>query len=107
VTWIVIVAVGIGSFLFRVVPLLALARVTFSERTDRWIRHAGTAAVTALIAVSTQRQATGRATVPTVLAVGTAAVLAARGSSMVRLLILGGAVFAGGMLAADVLARVA
>ena len=105
-TWIVILAVGIGSFLFRVVPLLALARVSFSERTDRWIRHAGTAAVAALIAVSTQHQATGRAAVPTVLAVGTAAVLAARGASMVRLLTLGGAVFACSTVAADLLARV-
>ena len=58
------------------------------------IRHAGTAAITALIVVSTKQSATGDAVVPTVLAVAVAAVLAARGASMLRLLRIGGAIYA-------------
>jgi branched-subunit amino acid transport protein len=103
--WIVILAVGLGSFLFRVVPMLALARVTSSATVERWIRHAGTAAVTALIAVSTRHGATGRATGPTLAAVGVAAVVAARGAPMGRLLLLGGATFACGTIAVAALAR--
>ncbi len=58
------------------------------------IRHAGTAAITALIMVSTKQSATGDAVVPTVLAVAAAVVLAARGASMLRLLVCGGGIYA-------------
>jgi len=68
-TWIVMVAVGLGSYLFRLGPLLVLQRVSLSDRADQLIRHAGTAAITALIVVSTKQSATGSAAVPTVLAV--------------------------------------
>ena len=61
-----------------------------NERGERVIRHAGMAAITALIMVSTKHSATGHAAVPTMLAVGAAAVLAARGGSMLRLLVCGG-----------------
>jgi branched-subunit amino acid transport protein len=104
VTWVVIVAVGLGSFLFRVGPLLALHRVPSSGRADRVVRHAGTAAITALIAVSTRYSSTGRATVPTLVAVAAAGVLAVRGATMLRLLVLGGATFAGTVAALRLLA---
>ena len=42
---------------FRVGPLLLLQRSAFSDAGDRLIRHASTAAITALIAVSTQQRA--------------------------------------------------
>jgi branched-subunit amino acid transport protein len=51
-TWIAIVAVGIGSYLVRVTPVLALAHVALSPRAERVLRHAGTAAIAGLIATS-------------------------------------------------------
>lgn len=104
-TWIVVLAVGAGSFLFRVGPLLAFQRVSFSARAERLIRYAGTAALTALIAVSTRRTAVGTATVPAVLAVALGVVLAARGASMARVLLAGGALYAVATLAVDFLVR--
>ena len=60
-TWVVVLAVGAGSFVFRLGPLLLLQRISLTERADRVIRHAGTAAITALIVVSTKNSATGTA----------------------------------------------
>ena len=103
-TWIVMIAVGVGSYLFRLVPLLVLRRVTLSDRADQLIRHAGTAAITALIVLSTKQSATGSAAVPALLAVSVAAVLAARRASMLRLLAVGGAIYAGSLVAVAAIA---
>jgi branched-subunit amino acid transport protein len=92
--WLVIVAVGVGSYALRAGPQLLFERTSLSATGDRMIRHAGTAALTALIVLSTKQSATGNATVPTLLAVAVAAVLAARGGSMLRLLVCGGCVYA-------------
>jgi branched-subunit amino acid transport protein len=94
VTWFVVIAVGLGSFAFRLAPLLLLQRAPISERTDRLIRHGGAAAITALIVLSTKAAASGTAALPTLVAVGTGLVLAARGASMVRLLLCGGGAYA-------------
>ena len=104
-TWLVMVAVGLGSYVFRLGPLLVLHRVSLSERADQVIRHAGTAAITALIVVSTKHSATGSAAIPTLLAVCTAAILAARRASMVRLLLVGGAIYACSLIAMEAIAR--
>jgi branched-subunit amino acid transport protein len=93
-TWIVILAVGLGSYVFRVAPQLLFERTSLSAGGDQLIRHAGTAALTALIVVSTKQGASGNALVPTLLAVAVAAVVAARGGSLVRLLAWGGGVYA-------------
>ena len=99
-TWVVVLAVGAGSFLFRAGPLLALQRTQLGPRADRVIRHGGLAAVTALIATSTRRSATGDVTVPTLVAVAVGVVLGVRGASMVRLLVIGGAAY----VASDIVA---
>ena len=104
-TWLVILAVGAGSFVFRLGPLLLLQRISPTERGDRVIRHAGTAAITALIAVSTKTSATGSALVPTVLAMAAAIGLAARGASMLRLLLCGGGIYAGSVIGMDLVGR--
>ena len=104
-TWLVIFAVGAGSFVFRLGPLLVFERVSLGDRGDRVIRHAGTAAVTALIVTTTKHSATGPMTVPTVLAVAAAVVLAARGASMLRLLIFGGGIYAVSAIVMDLVAR--
>ena len=90
-TWLVILAVGAGSFVFRLGPLLVFQRITLTERGDRVIRHAGTAAITALIVVSTQARARpGAPPCRRCWRWASAVVLAARGASMLRLLVCGG-----------------
>ena len=93
-TWLVIIAVGAGSFVFRLGPLLVFERVTLSERGDRVIRYAGTAALTALIVTSTKRSAESGSVMATLSALSVGVVLAARGASMRRLLLFGGATYA-------------
>jgi branched-subunit amino acid transport protein len=103
--WVVILGVGLGSYAFRLGPLLLFRRVSLTERGERLLRNAGTSAIVALIVVSTKNGASGTATVPTVLAVGVATVLAARGATMLRLLVCGGGIYACSIVAADLLAR--
>ena len=102
-TWIVVLAVGAGSFLFRVGPLLLLERKPLGATGDRMIRHAGTAAITALIAVSTAHSASSGHVLPSLLAVAVAVVLATRGVSMIRIVLCGGAVYAALTLALQLL----
>jgi branched-subunit amino acid transport protein len=105
VTWVVVLAVGAGSFVFRLGPLLLLQRISLTGRADRVIRHAGTAAITALIVVSTKSSATGTGAIPTLLAVAAGVVLAARGVSLLRLVVCGGGIYACSLLVVDLLAR--
>ena len=104
-TWVVILTVGAGSFVFRLGPLLFFRRSSLGAGGDRVVRNAGIAAITALVVVATKQHATGRATVPTLLAMTLAVVLVARGASMLRLLVWGGALYAGTIIAAGVIAR--
>jgi branched-subunit amino acid transport protein len=103
--WVVILAVGLGSFAFRVAPMVVFQRVTLSERGDRAIRDAGTAAITALIALSAKQSATGGSAIPTLSAMAVAVVLAARGASMILLLVIGGATYAGAVIVTGLIAR--
>ncbi|HUP73548.1 MAG TPA: AzlD domain-containing protein [Acidimicrobiales bacterium] len=103
-TWLVILAVGAGSFMLRLGPLLVFERITLTERGDRVIRHAGTAVITALIVMTTKHSATGGSLVPTLLAVAVGIVLAARGSSMPRLLLFGSAVYFCSTIVLDLIA---
>ena len=100
-TWLVILAVGAGSFLFRVAPLLLLGRVPLGPRAEGAVRHAGLAAITALVVVGTRQVATGTATVPALAAVLVGVVASARRASMVRLLVYGGATYAGALLVVE------
>ena len=94
-TWIVVLAVGLGSYLFRVGPLLAIQRMTLSPQVERVVRHAGTAAITALIVVAGKQSAAGGSALPTILALAAGIGLACRGASMTRILFVGGALYAG------------
>jgi branched-subunit amino acid transport protein len=95
VTWIVVLTVGVGSYLFRVGPLLAIQRMTLPPRAERVIRHAGTAAITALIVVAGKQSAAGGSVLPTILALAAGIGLACRGAAMTRILVVGGALYAG------------
>jgi branched-subunit amino acid transport protein len=103
-TWVVVLAVGAGSFVFRLGPLLLLQRISLTERAGGVLRHAGNAAITALIVVSTKNGATGTAALPTLLAVAAGVVLAARGVSMVRLVVCGGGIYACSLIVVDLVA---
>lgn len=102
--WVVMLVVGAGSFVLRLAPLALFGRVGLSERADRIVRDGGMAAITALIVTSTEQSATGDAMVPTLLAVGLALVLAARGASMRLLLVCGGALYAVAIVAVGLVA---
>lgn len=103
--WVVILAVGAGSYAFRLAPLLLLERVSLSERSDRVVRYAGISAITALIATSSRQHAAGTAVVPTVLALAAAIALAARGASMMLLLAGGGGIYAGSVVVLQLAGR--
>lgn len=90
-TWVLFLAVGAGSIVFRLAPVLLFQQLSLAKRADRLIRHAGNAAITALIVVSTKNSATGTDALPTLLAAAAGVVLAARGVSMLRLVVYGAA----------------
>jgi branched-subunit amino acid transport protein len=92
-TWLALIGVGLVSYLFRAGPLLLLGGVRISDRVDRTVRHAGAAAVTALM-IGAMRDSGGGYSLSVVAATATALVLAAGRSSMLRVVLGGGAVYA-------------
>ena len=92
-TWIALIAVGLISYVFRAAPLFLLGRVRISDRVDRSVRHAGAAAVTALL-IGAMRDSGGGYSLPVVAGTAMALVLAAGRSSMLRVVFSGGAVYA-------------
>jgi len=94
-TWAVILAVGLGSYVLRAMPLLLGPRWPRSQRFDNIVAHAGTAALAALIVGGLRRSATSTdELVATGAAVAAALTIAVRGGSMARVLLAGGAAFA-------------
>ena len=89
-TWLAIVLVGLGSYVFRIVPLLVLPRLGLrSSRLEQAAQHAGTAALSALMVSSvTHRVALGDAG-PTLAGVGVALVLALREAPMLVVVVAG------------------
>lgn len=91
--WIAVLGVGVGSYVFRLAPLLVLGRMRLSERAEELLARAGLAAVTALIATSVRSAAVGPPAPAVLAAVGVGTVLAIRRASMVRIVLAGGAVY--------------
>lgn len=81
-TWIALALAGIGSYLFRYGPLVALERVTVPPVVERALRHAGPSTMAALAASSVAHQppagAGGMVAVAVALAAATAAALLQR-----------------------------
>jgi branched-subunit amino acid transport protein len=102
-TWIVILAVGAGSFVFRVIPLSVASRISVSERFDRTLRHAATAALGALLATSFDHSARTGNDVALAVASGIALVLSLRGSSMPRVVGVGAASYLAAVVALGLL----
>jgi branched-subunit amino acid transport protein len=94
-TWLVILAVGVGSYGLRVGPLLVRNRSQVSARFDHVIRLAGTAALTSLVMTSSIRAGEGGGSwLPVLVALGLGLVVAARGGSMLRIVAVGLAAYA-------------
>ena len=92
--WVAILGVGLGSYAFRVVPLLVLDRAPLPPRAEALIGRAGLAALTALIALSTHSAAAGGAAPETIAGVGVGTVAAARRAPMLLVVVGGGAMYA-------------
>jgi branched-subunit amino acid transport protein len=96
-TWAAILAVGLGSYLFRLLPLVLMGhrgRTTVSAPLDRTIRHASAAALTALVVSSlVHGSGSGQPLALWGAAAGGLAV-ALRGATMLRVVVLGMAVYA-------------
>lgn len=91
--WLVILAVGLGSFAFRAVPLLVAGGAGQHPWSDRLIRHASTAALTALVVSSTLGANGTGPLLPSLAAVGVGTLAAARGRSMLVVVGVGMAAF--------------
>ena len=91
-TWIAVVLVGLGSYAFRVIPMLVGGRARRPGRVDRAIDHAGLAALTALVVAGVQdHDGGGRpgAALWAVAAVIAGTAVARRGGSMLAVVVAG------------------
>ena len=89
-TLLTMVLVGLGSYVLRVTPVFVLPRIELSPRAERTIRHAGAAALTALVVSSLSHRSAAGDLGPSLLAVGTGLFAAARGASMPKIVAAGG-----------------
>jgi branched-subunit amino acid transport protein len=84
-TLLAMVLVGVGSYAFRALPLLALPRLQLAPRTERALRHATTAAISALTVGSLMHPRSTADLGATTLAAAVAIALALRGLSLLRI----------------------
>jgi branched-subunit amino acid transport protein len=102
-TWLVILAIGAGSYVFRALPVLVDAAWLRSPRFERTIGYAGTAALAALVATGFRGSATSPTTTVAVVAAATVAgLIAMRGRSMYAILGTGAGAYAAVMIATSV-----
>jgi len=87
--WIAVIAVGLGSLVFRIVPLAFADRLVGMTGVDRVLRHAGTAAVAAMAASSLDRAAVTSHVPALFVAAGVGLVLTLRGKSMLTVVAVG------------------
>jgi branched-subunit amino acid transport protein len=90
VIWPAIVLAGAGSYVLRLLPLVVLPKVTLPPRIERGIRHAGIAAITALLVSSVTHRGGASDLLPTLVAVAVGLALAVRGAAMLRVVTIGG-----------------
>lgn len=96
-TWFAVLVAGLGSYAFRVAPLLLGNRLRISARTQDILRHAGMGGMAALLASSVLGFGStgGAGAIAAVLAaVGAAAVVSWRGRSMTLVVLAGSAFYA-------------
>jgi branched-subunit amino acid transport protein len=93
-TFLAIALVGLGSYAFRCVPLLTLPRRSVSPAVERSLRHAGTAAIAALVAGSLVGAPGGADVEASRVAVAAAIVVAVRGATLLRVVVVGVGIYA-------------
>jgi branched-subunit amino acid transport protein len=104
-TWMVIMAVGLGSYALRALPVVLEAGWLRSPRVERTMGYAGTAALAALIVVGLRRSAsTPVDTAAVIVAAATAVIVAVRRGSMPKILLAGGCAYAAALASASLLA---
>jgi branched-subunit amino acid transport protein len=103
-TLLAMVLVGLGSYAFRVVPLVTLPKLTVSPRLERSMRHATTAAITALIVGSLAGARSSADLGASIVAVAVGLAVAMRGGPLLRGVAGGIGAYAAVMLGAAVLA---
>jgi branched-subunit amino acid transport protein len=98
--WLAIVLVGLGSYVFRVVPMLLGERMRLSERVDETLRHAAVGAMTALMVLGVERAAPepfSAHSVPVGLALAISGTVAILGRSMPLVVLCGGMTYGGAL----------
>lgn len=94
--WLAVVLTGLGSYAFRVVPILLGERIQLSDRAEATLRHAGVGSLTALLVLGV-RQLTTDPTGPNPIAVAVAlassASVAMLGRRMPLVVLCGGAAY--------------
>ncbi|MGD9998236.1 MAG: AzlD domain-containing protein [Ilumatobacteraceae bacterium] len=96
--WVVIVAVGAGSYLLRVGPLLVLQRKALPARFEATVRAAGVAAIAGLVATSGTDAAHDGRMIPTLVAMAGGIVASTRRAPMAVVLGVGGALYLAALL---------
>jgi branched-subunit amino acid transport protein len=94
--WLAILLVALGSYTFRVVPMLLGERVRLSERADATLQHAAVGAMTALLVLGLKHvggDALGREMFAACIAVAVSSAVALRGLSMLLVVLFGGAAY--------------
>jgi branched-subunit amino acid transport protein len=94
--WLAVVLVGLGSYAFRVFPLLLGEHLRFLERADATLRHAAVGAMTALLVLSVKGFATdpfGPDTVALAMALAASWMVALVGRSMTVVVLCGGVTY--------------
>jgi branched-subunit amino acid transport protein len=99
-TWAVMLAVGVGSYVLRALPVFVGERVLTSPRVERVIGYAGTSALAALVTTGLRAVPDRPGQAIVTIAVGAAALTVAvlRGS-MLRVLFAATCVYAAGSTA--------
>ncbi len=92
--WAAVIGVALGSYVIRLVPLLLIESWRPSERVESLIARAGIAAVAALVGLMTRSASTVVPQPPLLCAVAVGAVGASRGWSLMRVVVVGGGVYA-------------
>jgi branched-subunit amino acid transport protein len=90
--WLAIVLVGLGSYAFRLIPLLLGERMRLSERADATLRHTAVAAMTALMVLGVRRITSdpfSPDTIPVGIALAISGAVALRGRSMAIVVLCG------------------
>jgi branched-subunit amino acid transport protein len=100
VIWPAIVLAGLGSYVLRVLPLVVLPKVTVPPHIERGIRHAGIAAITALLVSSVSHRGEAGDLLPTLVAVAVGLTLAVRGAAMLRVVAVGGLTYLAALVVA-------